>query len=424
MFNRSRRSLARWFTLSMGSILVVFVSVIYYLEVEDKLEALDLLLYKKTRVMAASIDYELRQGQWQVDLSHVPLLGNTSQPLDSNLVYARWYNNQEQLVQFFGAPPPEQLGTAPGFLTVKLMDDSQQQSVKPWLRQVTLPVYEADRVIGYLQVAAPLTPTQNALRQFRLVLMLAIPITLGSISLAGWLLGGIAMQPIRRAYEQLHRFTAHASHELRSPLSEILSNAQVGLLTLTDHNSQQHLRLENIIDSAKSMGFLVNNLLLLARYEGRLNPESLKTIDLISLLQDLVDRYTTQVSTQGLKLISELPPRPVELRAEPELLRQAVMNLLNNAYKYTPTGGIVHLRLLRYPAWIVVQVQDNGIGISEKDLPHIFERFYRADTVRDSSGFGLGLAIAQQIVEAHGGQIQVTSIFGEGSTFQIELPIP
>lgn len=100
MFNRSSRNLAYWFTLSMGSILVLFAGTIYYLRVEDKSEALDRLLYEKTKVIAASIQYELHLGKPQVDLNNVLLLGNSSQPLDAELVYVRWYDAQGQLQRF------------------------------------------------------------------------------------------------------------------------------------------------------------------------------------------------------------------------------------------------------------------------------------------------------------------------------------
>src|SRR4028119_858164 len=273
MFNQSRRNLARWFTLSMGGILFVFTGVVYYQKAVDELEVLDRLLYAKPQAMAAGVESEPREGQWQVNLENVPFLGSNPPLPATELVYARWYDPQGRLVQFFGTTPPEQLTKIDEFQTIKTTNDQiGEMSTRVWLRQVTLPVEQAGLVIGYLQVTIPMTPVQEALRDFLLTLTLLVPIALGIIGLTGWVLGGLAMQPIRQAYDQLQRFTSNASHELRTPLAAVLSNAQVGLLVPLEPEQQRN-HLEQIVEATKSMSTLVSNLLLLARHSGRLAPE-------------------------------------------------------------------------------------------------------------------------------------------------------
>ena len=135
--------------------------------------------------------------------------------------------------------------------------------------------------------------------------------------------------------------------------------------------------------------------------------------------------YQRNAREKELSITAELPSQSVALLADPDLLQQALKNLLDNACKYTPEGGSVKLKLLTQLRRISIQVIDSGIGIPVEDLPLIFERFYRVDSTRtrSSGGFGLGLAIAQQIIQAHGGKISVDSKVGEGTTFQVCLPL-
>jgi two-component system, OmpR family, manganese sensing sensor histidine kinase len=242
--------------------------------------------------------------------------------------------------------------------------------------------------------------------------------------LVGWFLGGIAMKPTQRAYEQLQRFTADASHELRAPIAVILSNAQVGLLSPADDSHQPRQRLENIVTITKSTSSLISNLLFLARHEGRLNPDDLEAINLHDFLQSLSNKFQTLAKEKNLNFVSKFSTSTVVFKGDRELLEQALKNLIDNAYKYTPARGTVRLTLAINSRQGIISIEDNGIGIPPEDLPQIFDRFYRVDVARsrETGGFGLGLAIAKQIIQAHDGQITVKSSLGQGTKFQIILP--
>lgn len=240
---------------------------------------------------------------------------------------------------------------------------------------------------------------------------------------------------LAQAYDRLERFTANASHELRAPISAVLSNAQVGLMAI-DHD-QPRQRLEKIVRLAKSMSSLVNDLLFLARHENITDKRSLHSFDLRAALSTTSTSATCpsplpypsqEWQTQNhdpVQLDYELPNHPVIIRGDVDLIQQVIANLLSNAYRHTPPGGQITVSLQTINDRATIEVADTGIGISPEALPYIFERFYREDHARSKAtgGFGLGLAIVQQIVQAHQGRIDVTSEVGKGSRFRVSLPV-
>lgn len=247
-------------------------------------------------------------------------------------------------------------------------------------------------------------------------------------------------QQLQLVCQQLQRFTANASHELRTPLAAVLSNAQVGLMALADLEELEELetsedleeglaalrnRLQKIVKLAKNMSNLVGQLLFLARHEGGLSPESFQQINLTEMVASLLADLIPEAEAQQLQVKYDGVKDAVMVNGEKSLLPQAIANLLNNACRYTPPGGIIEVSLFTENCQAIVAVKDTGIGIPETEIAHIFERFYRVDPKGDrhQKGFGLGLAITQQIVQLHGGIIEVFSTLNQGSTFKISLPL-
>ena len=224
---------------------------------------------------------------------------------------------------------------------------------------------------------------------------------------------------------QLERFTANASHQLRGSLAAILSNAQVGLITPISEPEKINQRLKNIVELTKSNSILVDHLLFLARYESMIVPKYLEEIDLVSFLQNISDQFENLAKDQNLSFTSFFPSSTIISMAEPDLLAQVIHNLLDNATKYTPEGGSIQLKLLVRSSEAVIKVIDSGIGIPEESLDKIFERFYRIEfaTKAKKQGFGLGLAIAKEIVRLHKGKLRVHSEVAQGTTFELLLPI-
>ncbi|MDB9494566.1 CHASE3 domain-containing protein [Spirulina major CS-329] len=231
------------------------------------------------------------------------------------------------------------------------------------------------------------------------------------------------------ACTQLERFTANASHELRTPLAAILSNAQVGLMDWEDWEEGEpppagvRQRLTKIVTLTKHMSELVRQLLWLARQEGNdTQPPPFGAIDLAPWLQQWANEGQSQATAAGLTFTAEMPATTIAVCGDGALLGQAVINVLTNACRYTPAPGAIAFRVIPAAAHMLLEVQDTGPGIPAAALPHLCEPFYRVNPSGAAAGFGLGLAIAQQIVRVHGGELRITSEVGAGTTVAIALP--
>ncbi len=222
-------------------------------------------------------------------------------------------------------------------------------------------------------------------------------------------------------------FIANAAHELRSPLAAILSSVEVTLDQPRTPAEYEEL-LGSIDDQCRHLGKLVNQLLQLAQAEAsETTAKHFSPVRLDELTQKMVEMFLAVAEEKGVKLQFETA-RYVMVIGDLQQLRQVVTNLIDNAIKYTPAGGSIHVRLETDPATQQVQlsVADSGCGIPPADCPRVFERFYQVDRARNRGeerrGNGLGLSICQVIVANHGGTIHVESTLGQGSTFIVRLP--
>jgi len=293
------------------------------------------------------------------------------------------------------------------------------EPVRLYLRPVTGP-----RGQGLvLAVGRSQGPEMAALRRLLSILVIGggagVLLALGG----GYFLAGRALRPISEAMERQRTFVADASHELRTPLSLIRASAEL-VRRHPEEPVGAHLQsLDDIVAESDRLGHLVGQLLTLARADaGRLQLKRTE-VDLTALVADVLRQLRPRAEARGLRLEMQAPG-PLPVQGDVDRLREVALVLLDNALRYSDDGGAVRLFLSGDGRGVRLAVADDGPGIDPRDLPHIFERFYRADRARsrEDGGAGLGLAIAKALVEAHGGRIWVESRPGQGATFVVELP--
>jgi heavy metal sensor kinase len=228
---------------------------------------------------------------------------------------------------------------------------------------------------------------------------------------------------LEREFDRMRQFTADASHELRTPLAVLKGEAQVALRREREA-AEYRESLEVILEETSHMARLVEDMFTLARADAGDVGVDLRPVDLDDLVADCCRATRALAKQKGIDLAAEPEAIGVEAVGDEALLRRAVVNLLDNAIKYTGPGGRVRARVALEDGWARVEVSDTGIGICEADRERIFERFYRADKARSRTegGAGLGLSIVRWVVAAHGGRLDVRSEPGHGSAFSVLLP--
>jgi len=415
MFRALRQRLLLSYLAAIAIILGTFAGAVYLVFAQSLYRQMDNELLTLAKAAAPSL--AIAKGELPRTLNQDVSWRNLLRPEQS----VEWFNLSHKRLETVGTTFPALV------LTSNLMRPQQQGQ----LRTVTIPVYgtggEVKQLEGYVRTSISIAAVEQTLSKLRWGIGLGLLLALMLTGIGGLCLTRVAMQPIERSFRQLKQFTADASHELRSPLTVVRTSIEDILLThLELAESSAGKKLNRMARAVNQMTRLVDDLLLLARMDGSIDPLSVeqRSMPLDELLQDLVELLEPQFQAKAITLKCNLLSS-LEVTGDATQLLRLFSNLLENALRYTPTGGTITLTMKRLDGSVVVNVEDTGIGIAPEHLPRVFERFWRTDQARSrrEGGFGLGLAIAQVIAQRHGGEISVHSQMGVGSQFQVRLPL-
>jgi heavy metal sensor kinase len=317
-----------------------------------------------------------------------------------------------------------------------------------------------------IQVGEPMREFEESLARFQTILWIAAPILLAVASLGGFWISRRALAPVDRitrdarlisinnlsgrlevprAHDELQRltitlnqmldridksvkrivqFTADASHELRAPLTLIHTAAEFSLRR--ERRPEELLEaMRKVVRESARTARLVDDLLVLARADSGTGELRVEPADLAPLARNVYEQVLTLANPKHIQVSLEVPKEPVVVQGDAQALERLFLILLDNAVKYTPEGGAVSFQLRSQNSHAEAVIRDTGIGIAAADLPHIYDRFWRADKVRSRNlgGAGLGLSIALWIVEQLGGKIEAHSEVGKGAEFTVRLPL-
>ncbi len=332
------------------------------------------------------------------------------------------------------------------------------------IRIITYPVMNRGKLANLIQVGTSIENIKDTLDSLLYILYLGIPLAVILASLLGWLIANRALRPVdeitrtaRRigaenlserlvvngpkdeigrlvetfnemisrlevSFNKIKQFTSDASHELRTPLTILKGETEIALKTEDTVEGLKEVLASNL-EEVNRMSRIVNDLLMLSRIDRGAERFVMEEVNLEDIVTEKFEQARTLARDKGIEVTLANSTR-VAVRGDPVKLRQLILNLLDNAIKYTPEGGMVTISLDKANGNAVLVVSDTGIGINKDALPHIFDRFYRVDKARsrDLGGSGLGLSICKAIVTAHNGDIEVTSRQGKGTTFTVTIP--
>jgi len=465
MIKTLRLRLTLWHAGLFGVLALVVFAIAYYMVSQQLLHAVDEDLQDTAQEFAERLKVGgIAALQGEID--------SETASHGSDVFYARFLNQQGQTqvehlshAWKFSIPKPAQFG------------NKTERNQPQWLnvgsgmhggsvRLFALPV----EGFGWIEIGLSLAEYNGQVDQIRSVFALALLLIVIVGVLAGWL----QLRTVFRSVEQVRRtalgisegdldrrvelsgkgqeltdlanvFNAmldriqlllgemrdvsdHIAHDLRTPVSRIRGLAETSLMQANPmqsrHSPDSHSdALATIVEESEQLGEMINTMLEIAQTDAGLIDQQHEQVDLAAVLRDAHDLFQPVAEDAGIKLSLDLPEQALQVAGNKTRLQRAISNLIDNALKFSASGSQVHVSAALDGDALRVQIRDEGIGISADDMNHIFERFYRSDQSRSKPGNGLGLSYAMSIIRSHGGDIQVTSSIGSGSTFTIRIPV-
>lgn len=415
MIDKIRKGLVRKYTAIIAILLIAVFCSGSYLNLQITLRNID-------KTLMAYLDEEEREAS-EIFAEH-SIMPQTVEYTDShrNVLLSFWFKGENLIYA--------ELPTNPQFSTELLeavkndnfkTETIHQQKIKNrwYFRMISRNLYQNGKQIGKVVVVSNTTNLHHSFNHLFIISSAVIVILLALAFFISNLLASKAIMQIETMFERQKKFVSDASHELRTPLSIMLAYTE-----LLEHKKSSPEIIRRLKDEIISMADFTGKLLQFARFDNNQALINKEPFNLTDFLQDIYQNAKPLAKQKDINLSAEIAPS-LTVTADKVLIRQLIYILLDNAIKYSPEKSKIILSAQADKKQIYITVKDHGIGISEENKQHIFERFFRADKARNrnNEGLGLGLAMALLIVQKHKGQIEVKSELNKGSTFIITLPL-
>lgn len=461
MFDSVRKRLTLWYAGVLALSLIAFAVLVYYAAAGIFYARQDETLRSTAETVASAYVQELEEERSVAKANEVVL---------AQMVFPNRYVevvDTEGRVVAWSSNLSGRLLIVPTQTIAEVRQRGVSLLVLNNLRVAVVPLSpDQNKQLGFAIVAEPLSVIEEGLRRLRRDFFAGVPLILLLASLGGYFLARKSLAPIalmneqtqritaenlssqldvpnprdevgglaitinallarlNAAFQEQQRFIADASHELRTPIAVLRGETEVAL-EQERATAEYKESLTLIKDEAERLSRIVENLFILARQPVDASAIVKRPVRLNQVVANCVRAAQVLATQKGLRFNASSSLPEVELNGDDEMLKRMLLNLLDNAVKYTPTGGEVNVTVASQNGTALIIVSDTGIGIPAAAQPHIFDRFYRVDKARSRAlgGAGLGLSIARWIVEAHEGRLSVVSTPGRGSAFTVELPL-